>query len=319
MTDPTDRDIRITRIYDAPVQLVWEAWTDPAQIAQWWGPRGFSITTHSRDLRPGGTWVYTMHGPDGKDWPNFTRYHVVEPCARLEYDHGASSEDAAPMFRVTAIFRDLGNRTEFEMTMTLPTAEAARQTRGFIKDAGGNATWDRLAEFLEKSTSGTEVFVINRTFDAPIDLMFDMWTQPEHFSKWLAPTGFTMQFARADIRAGGDSFYSMTNGAFTMYGRAEYFAVERPHYIEYTQVFTDAEERISRHPAAPTWPEKMRTKVTLTAEGPTQTRVTVRWAVEGAATPEEMATFTDGRAGMTMGWTGSFDKLEAVLANGGRG
>jgi uncharacterized protein YndB with AHSA1/START domain len=314
MTAPTDRDIRITRIYDAPVQLVWDAWTDASQVGQWWGPRGFKITTHSRDLRPGGTWVYTMHGPDGKDWPNFTRYHVVEPCARLEYDHGATSEDAKPMFRVTALFRDLGGRTELEMTMTLATAEEAQQTRAFVKAAGGNATWDRLAEYLEKSSTGNEVFVINRTFDAPIDRMFDMWTQPEHFAKWLAPTGFSMHFARADIRAGGDSFYSMTNGAFTMYGRAEYLAVERPHYIEYTQVFTDAEEHIARHPAAPTWPEKMRTRVTLTAEGPTQTRVTVRWAVDGAATPEEMRTFTDGRAGMTMGWTGSFDKLEAVLA-----
>jgi uncharacterized protein YndB with AHSA1/START domain len=57
-------EIRITRIYDAPVRAVWDAWTDPAQAAQWWGPRGFTLTTHSKDLRPGGSWVYTMHGPD---------------------------------------------------------------------------------------------------------------------------------------------------------------------------------------------------------------------------------------------------------------
>ena len=108
----------------------------------------------------------------------------------------------------------------------------------------------------------------------------------------------------------------MTNGAFTMYGRAEYDVVQRPDRIEYTQVFTDEQENTVRHPAAPTWPAKMRTTVMLVAEGPATTRVTIRWSVEGDATPEEMATFVSGRAGMTMGWTGSFDKLEAVLGKG---
>lgn len=316
MTTATDRDIRITRVYDAPVQRVWEAWTDAGQAGQWWGPRGFSITTHERDLRAGGTWAYTMHGPDGKDWPNFTRYHVVEPYARLEYDHGATSEDAAPMFRVTARFRDLDGRTELEMTMTFATADLAAQTRTFVKAAGGDATWDRLAEYLEQSVSGREIFVINRTFDAPVDRLFDLWTKPELFAQWLAPTGFTMRFARAHIAPGGDSFYSMSNGAFTMYGRAEYLAVHRPHHIEYIQMFTDEHEQLARHPMVPTWPAAMRTRVTLTPEGPAHTRVTVRWSVEGEATPEEVATFVDGRAGMTMGWTGSFDKLEAALTEG---
>ena len=312
-SDTSAREIRITRLYDAPVSLVWEAWTDPAQVAQWWGPRGFTITTHSKELRVGGTWAYTMHGPDGTDWPNFTRYHEVVPQSRLVYDHGASSADTEPLFRVTALFRDIGGKTELDLTMRLATAEAAAQTRVFVKQVGGNTTWDRLGEHLEKASSDTEIFVINRSFDAPIDTMWDMWTTPEHFAKWLPPTGFTMQFFRADIRAGGDSFYAMTNGTFTMYGRAEYEVVQRPERIEYTQVFTDEHENITRHPASPQWPEKMRTQVTLVAEGPAATRVTIRWSVEGDPTPEEMATFVSGRAGMTMGWTGSFDKLEALL------
>lgn len=311
----SDRDIRLTRVYDAPVALVWDAWTDPAQLAQWWGPRGFTITTHSRDLRPGGTWVYTMHGPDGKDWPNFTRYHVVEHQARLEYDHGASSEDAAPLFRVTATFTDLGGRTQFDMCMTLATAEAAQQTRVFIKAANGNSTWDRLAEHVEKRQHASEVFVINRSFDAPLETLWDLWTKPEQLAQWLPPTGFTMEFKRANIRAGGDSFYAMTNGTFTMHGRAEYEVVQHPDLLVYTQCFTDEHENISRHPGAPTWPEKMRTRVQLTSEGPSQTRVTVRWEVAGHATDAEVAAFVAERSGMTMGWTGSFDKLEAAISS----
>ncbi|MES2521595.1 MAG: SRPBCC family protein [Gemmatimonadota bacterium] len=309
------RDIRIVRVYDAPVALVWDAWTVPAQVAQWWGPRGFTITTHSRDLRAGGTWDYTMHGPDGVDWPNFTRYHEVVPQSLLVYDHGASSADAEPLFRVTARFRDKGGKTELDLTMRLATPQAATQTRAFIKEVGGNSTWDRLGEYVEKQSTDTEIFIINRSFDAPISTMWDMWTTPEHFAKWLPPTGFTMRFLRASIRAGGDSFYAMTNGQFTMYGRAEYEIVERPNRIVYTQVFTDEQENITRHPAAPTWPAKMRTEVTLVAEDAATTRVTIRWSVVGDVTPEEMATFTSGRAGMTIGWTGSFDKLEAVLAS----
>lgn len=79
-------ELKITRVYDAPVRLVWEAWTDPEQVAQWWGPRGFTLTTHSKELRPGGHWSYTMHGPDGTDYENRTIYHEVEECAKLVYD-----------------------------------------------------------------------------------------------------------------------------------------------------------------------------------------------------------------------------------------
>ena len=92
-------EIRLTRVYDAPVKAVWDAWTDPQQVAQWWGPRGFTITTHSKDLRPGGHWDYTMHGPDGTDFLNTTKYLEVEKYAKLVYDHGAT-ETQPPLFRV---------------------------------------------------------------------------------------------------------------------------------------------------------------------------------------------------------------------------
>jgi uncharacterized protein YndB with AHSA1/START domain len=317
MTTPDSaREIRLIRQYDAPVALVWDAFADEARASQWWGPRGFTITTHSKDLRPGGTWVYTMHGPDGTDYPNFTRYHVVERHARLEYDHGASSADSAPLFRMTVEFRDLGGRTELELCMTLATPDAAQQARAFIKAAGGNATWDRLAEYLEVQSSREQIFVINRSFDAPIDTLFDMFTTPEHLVQWLPPTGFTMEFRRVTIAAGGDAFFVMTNGDSTMYGRSAYTVVERPGRIVYTQCFTDEQERVTRHAGAASWPETMQTIVQLAAEGPAQTRVTIRSSVVGSATPDEVAAFVDERGGMTRGWTGSFDKLEALLANG---
>src|SRR5262245_39520444 len=268
-------EIRITRLYDAPVKAVWDAWTDPEQVAQWWGPRGFTITTHSKDLRPGGHWNYTMHGPDGTDYPNSTIYHEVEPGRKLVYDHGGNA-DRPPLFRVTVLFVDLDGKTKMDMTMTLATPEAAEETYKAIKKHNGNSTWDRLAEYLEHESSGKEKFVINRSFDAPLDVMFQMWTDPNHFAKWLAPTGFTMHFIRADIRPGGSSLYYMSNDAgMKMYGRAEYLSVEKPKRISYTQQFCDENEKLSRHPMSPTWPATMLTTVELTSEGPDRTRVTV--------------------------------------------
>ena len=310
-------EIRITRIYDAPVKAVWDAWVDPAQAAHWWGPRGFTITTHSKDLRPGGSWVYTMHGPDGVDYPNIARYLEVEQHARLVYDHGATA-DRPPLFRVTVRFTEVNGKTRMEMSMKLPTPEAAEETKKFIKKAGGNSTWDRLAEYLEKQSSDKDLFVINRSFETPIETMFEMWTNPQHFAKWLPPTGFTMRFIRTEIRAGGSNFFAMTDGTITMYGRQEYVEITRPNRIVYTQQFCDEHEKISRHPMAPTWPETMLTIVTLSEEGPDETRVTVRWEPYGKATREEIETFSGARAGMTQGWTGSFDKLEEYLSGVGQ-
>lgn len=306
-------ELKLTRVYDAPVKAVWDAWTDTKQVAQWWGPRGFTLTTHSKDLRPGGSWVYTMHGPDGVDWPNKTYYYEVEKYQRLVYDHGAS-DDRPPLFRVTVTFVEIKGKTKMDMTMTLPTPEAAEQIKGFIKQAGGNSTWDRLAEYLDKESTGKERFVINRTFEAPLETLFEMWTNPKHVSKWLPPTGFRMEFVRTEIKPGGSNFYFMTNDqGMKMYGRMQYLEINRPDRIVYTQQFCDEKENISRHPMAPTWPETMLTVVTLTAEGPDETRVTINWEPHGHATPEEIEAFVKARAGMTLGWTGSFDKLEEYL------
>lgn len=306
-------EITLTRVYDAPVDVVWDAWTDPAQAAQWWGPRGFTITTHSKDLRPGGHWRYTMHGPDGVDYANTTVYLEVEKYKKLVYDHGGNDE-RKPLFRVTVLFSETKGKTRMEMTMALPTPEEAEQTRGFIKKAGGNATWDRLAEYLAKTQGARDMFVINRSFEAPIDVMFKMWTEPEHITKWLAPTGFDMEFIRADIKEGGNTFFMMSNkSGMKMYARAHYVEIRKPDRIVYTQQFCDENEKLSRHPMAPVWPDTMLTTIELTEEGSDQTRVTVTTECHGATTPEELEAFIKARAGMTIGWTGSFDKLEDYL------
>lgn len=307
-------EIKITRVYDAPVATVWDAWVDPVQAAQWWGPRGFTITTHSKDLRVGGIWHYTMHGPDGTNYPNKTVYHEVETHQKLVYDHGGN-DTQAPLFRVTVLFAEKDGKTTMDMTMSLPSAEALAQTQKIIRDAGGNATWDRLAEYLQKRAKGREIFVINRTFAAPLDLMFDVWTKPEHMAQWMAPKGFQMELYVADIRAGGKTFYKMWGSGIEMYGKAQFREVEKPSRLVYTQQFCDKDENLSKHPLAPVWPETMQTRVDFVAEDAHHTRVTITWEPTGNVTDAELQAFITERRGMTQGWTGSFDKLESYCTS----
>ncbi len=143
-----------------------------------------------------------------------------------------------------------------------------------------------------------------------------MFTDPKHLVQWVGPAGLTAEFIKADIRPGGSTFTSMTSAdGAKMYGHAEYSEIEKPHRVVYIQQFCDENEKVTRHPMAPTWPESMLTIVELTEEGPDQTRVTLTWEPVGAVSKEELETFINARAGMNQGWTGSFDKLEEYLAS----
>lgn len=305
-------EIYITRIYDAPLKTVWEAWVDPKKVAQWWGPRGFTLTSHSKDVKTGGSWAYTMHGPDGVDYPNKTQFLEVEKYSRMIYDHGGS-DDRPPLFRVTALFTEIKGKTKIEMTMAFASAEVAAETKKFIKKANGDSTWDRLAEYLAEEKDHKNIFVINRTFDAPLDLIYDMWTDPKNIAQWLAPTGAEMKFIKADIKVGGSTFWRMDGAHGTMYGRAKYLEMIHPTRLVYTQQFVDENEKVSRHPLAPTWPETMLTTITLAAEDADTTRVTIAWEPYGDCCADEIDIFKKSRGGMTLGWAGSFDKLEAHL------
>lgn len=306
--------LQITRVYDAPLKTVWEAWTDPERVAKWWGPRGFSLTTHSKDLKSGGHWHYTMHGPDGTDYPNKTVYLEVDEYKRLVYDHGGNDSQPA-MFRVTVVFSERNNQTLMEMTMAFPNSEAAVRSQKIIKDANGNSTWDRLAEYLEKGISGKEKFVVNRSFDVDIETMFSAWTEPQLLVEWSGPVGAQMEYINVDIRTGGSAFYRMPFGESVIYGNVRYLEVKPPDRLVYIQQFANEDGSPGRHPLAPTWPQSMLTTITFSEEEDGRTRVTLEWEVTDNWTQEELDTFINGRSSMSQGWNGSFDKLDEFFAN----
>jgi uncharacterized protein YndB with AHSA1/START domain len=306
------KEIEITRIYNAPLKLVWDSWTDLQRVSQWWGPRGFSITTHSKELKPGGHWHFTMHGPDGVDYPNKTVYLEVKNQSLLVYDHGGN-DDQPPLFRVRAAFTEEGGKTTLNMKMVCESVEKAIEINRLIKMANGYSTWDRLAEYLEKELNKKEKFFISRSFNTTVEQMFELWTNPVAIGKWLSPTGTEMKYFRSDIKPGGSAFYTMYGQEMKLYGKCQYLEIVRPTTIKYLQQFCDENEKTIRHPMAPTWPETMLTVITIATESLSQTRVTIEWEPTGDFTKDELETFVIARPGMTMGWTGSFDKLEKYI------
>ena len=145
-----DREIVLTREFDAPRELVFRAWTEPEHLPRWMGPHGFSITTHAIDVRVGGTWSYTMHGPDGTDSGNRVVWTEITPPERLEYEHGEDVDDDPGSFHVTVRFEDLGGRTRLTMRMLLRTVAQRKGVEAFGAVELGYQTMERLAAHLER-------------------------------------------------------------------------------------------------------------------------------------------------------------------------
>ena len=136
-------------LFRSPRTLVWNAWTDPQHIAQWWGPNGFTNTVHHMEVRPGGTWLLTMHGPDGRDYPNLVSYQEVVEPERLVYLHGEPDGDPAQAFHVTVTFTEQDGKTEVTMQAVFAT-KAARDfvVREVGAIEGAQQTLARLAAYL---------------------------------------------------------------------------------------------------------------------------------------------------------------------------
>ena len=156
-TTASDREIVSTRLFDAPRELVFQAWSDPKHLANWWGPKGFSTTTHLFEFKPGGMWRFVMHGPDGTDYQNkITFVEIAEP-QRIIYRHGGDrgpeDRDVEPVnFQVTVTFEPEGeDKTRLNMRMVFPSAAAKNFTEeryGAIQ--GQRQTLDRLGWYVAK-------------------------------------------------------------------------------------------------------------------------------------------------------------------------
>jgi uncharacterized protein YndB with AHSA1/START domain len=145
------RSIIGMREFDAPRELVFSAFTDPTHLARWWGPNGFTTTTSSFDLRPGGVWRIVMHGPDGRDYQNRITFEEVVRPERLVYRHGGGDEVEPVQLRQTITFEDLGGRTRITWRGDFPSAaKRDRVIKEYKADVGLVQTLARLAEYVKE-------------------------------------------------------------------------------------------------------------------------------------------------------------------------
>lgn len=313
-----DREIVLSRTFNAPRALVWEAWTNPEHVVKWWGPRGFTSETKRHEFRVGGVWEHTMIAADGTRFPNKSIFKEIVPQERIVYSHGGGREDGevrGANFVATWTFDTVeGNKTKVTGRMVFPSAETRDHVvREFGAIEGGRQTLERLGEQL--AAMQTKPFVISREFAAPRDLVWTAWTQEEHFGRWFGPKGVTISIARFDLRPGGMCHYSMTTpDGKTLWGRAAYRDVVPQSKLVWINSFSDENAGVTRHPLTPDrWPLELLTVVTF-AENAGKTTVTVTW-LPIDADDEERRVFDNSHASMNAGWGGTFEQLGNYLTN----
>lgn len=164
----------------------------------------------------------------------------------------------------------------------------------------------------DQATTVSKDFVISRVLDAPRDLVWQCFTQPERMKQWWGPKGAKILKSQMDLRVGGTYLYGMqTSDGKVMWGRMVYRAITPPDRLEFINSFSDEAGGLTRHPLAPTWPLEMLSIFTFEDLGG-KTKFTVTWRPHNA-TAEEQATFDAGHASMTGGWSGTLDQFETYL------
>jgi uncharacterized protein YndB with AHSA1/START domain len=155
--DTEEREIVITRLFDASPELLWKAWTTPEHLARWWGPNGFTTTVHEMDVRPGGVFRHTMHGPDGTDYPNESVFIEVVKPERIVFSN-TGGEKGAPVvhFQSTWTFEPKDEKTRLTLRMVFASAaEREFVVRAHRAIEGGQQTLARLADHLANTTQKT--------------------------------------------------------------------------------------------------------------------------------------------------------------------
>ena len=140
----TDRELSISRVVNAPRDLVWKVWTSADHIKHWWGPSGFTNTIFKMEVTPGGEWEFIMHGPDGTDYKNKHIYKEVIKPEKLVLEHVTG-----PRFLMTVTFQDRGKQTLVSIHSIFESAEQLKEViKVFKADIGMKQNVDRMENYV---------------------------------------------------------------------------------------------------------------------------------------------------------------------------
>ncbi len=242
-----ERDVVMTRVFNAPRRLVFDAWTRPELLVRWFGARGWTVPVCEIDLRPGGAYRYVMRGPEAADVTLRGTYREIDPPERLAWTEGYegfSEEGWRPEDETlnTMVLTERDGKTTWTLTTTYPS-RAVRDAAYALKQAweGVSHSLDRLDTVLR-----TRDLVVTRGFDAPVERLWQAWTASEDVKEWWGPHGFTAPIANMDVREGGSSRVCMRSpDGIEFYNTWTYQRVEPNQRLEYLVAFcNDAGEPV---------------------------------------------------------------------------
>jgi uncharacterized protein YndB with AHSA1/START domain len=210
---PPDRTLVVTRVFDAPRELVYRAWTDAKEFGKWFPPLGFSAARCELDVRPGGTLRIDMKGGDdagefaGVVFPGKGVYREVVPNERLSFTFEGEDAASQPQLLMTVVFEDEGRKTKLTIYQVAKTVADYEELLKIGATEGLGQSLDKLASLLEGG--GTSVVVKGRTltiarvYDAPRELVWQAYTDPKQIVKWMFAKDWEAPFAETDVRRGG--------------------------------------------------------------------------------------------------------------------
>ena len=210
----------ITRVFDAPRELIWKAWTVPGLFVRWWGPENFTAPVVRMDLREGGKYLNCMRSPEGQEFWSTGVYREIVPMERLVItdsfadDKGnivPASQYGMPgdwplELLVTVTFEEIEGRTKMTLEhIGIPSGKMSDDTR-----AGWNESFDKLEQniiikkdFTLIAEPGKQEIILTRVFDAPRKRVFEACTDPSLISEWWGSGRFTTIVDKMDVRPGG--------------------------------------------------------------------------------------------------------------------
>lgn len=233
--DLVGRSITLVRTFDAPRDLVFEAFTRAEHLAAWWGPQGFTNPVCEVESKVGGKINIHMRGPDGTISPMRGVFRELAAPERIVFLAGVDGPDGKPFFETlnTITLAAEGKRTKLTLRAEVVTAEPGAA----VPIAGMEPGWAQSLDRLQGHVAPTQVLrprdiVTTRTFDAPRDPVFRAWTEPGHVSRWWGPNGFRSTIHEMDIRPGGKWSLTMHGPDGTDYrNESLYLNVVRPSLI----------------------------------------------------------------------------------------
>lgn len=316
LTVTSEKETVMTRAFDAPRGLVFEALTDCDYLRRWFGMRGSTLAECALDLRPGGKFRFVERSRGGELHAFIGGYEVVEPPARLVYTF--AYDVAGRRDNVTRVSLTL--REEEDVTVLTSTAAfASSDDRAAYVEAGMDRAaaegYDRLAEVLTVITTpaAEDELVLARLLDVRPEVAFAAWTEPERLARWWGPAGFEMVTQEMDLRPGGRYLYGMRPpGGQTMWGTFVYREIQPPERLVYVSAFADERGATVPNPYAPVWPlEVLNTLTFFDAYG--RTMLVARGRPHRAAA-RERAAFALAREDVRQGLDRTFEQLRAYLA-----